>query len=408
MNRIALNIICKDESHIILNLLESVRPIIDLIVAVDTGSTDMTISIIKEFGRKHDIVTFVFERPFDNFCNSRNFALDKLIAVTQELKWSPEQLWGLTIDCDEILNISEEFEKEQLCYDIYWLLVNNQAECFNRISLFRISKAIRWEFPVHEVIVWEDPTITSGTTKHLTTNCASEGASWKGDLEKKFLKYASLLIEYKKDGHQNFRTLYYIGNSYRAAADYCKSKIRAKEYLAKAREYYEQIVCLANLEVGEKILLYSELATLRIELKEGWPQTNQLLLNAYALDFQKGESFEPIIGHYISTKQWNLAYLFSYFAYNTYNGTDPFSKITGITRPNLYHWEFALYQSICAFMTGRNEEAKSLRQKLNSFIMDHFDSFSVKDLRRTRYNMPLNLSIRYWKTFLKRRRLKIN
>ena len=40
MSKIALNIIVKNESHIINRMLESVRPVIDLIVAVDTGSTD--------------------------------------------------------------------------------------------------------------------------------------------------------------------------------------------------------------------------------------------------------------------------------------------------------------------------------------------------------------------------------
>jgi glycosyltransferase involved in cell wall biosynthesis len=42
MGKLALNFICKDESHVIGKMLESAKSITDLIVATDTGSTDGT------------------------------------------------------------------------------------------------------------------------------------------------------------------------------------------------------------------------------------------------------------------------------------------------------------------------------------------------------------------------------
>jgi hypothetical protein len=236
----------------------------------------------------------------------------------------------------------------------------------------------------------------------VSVKSESKGASWKGSLEKKFLKYVSLLEQYYREGHQDFRTLYYTGVSYQNAAGHSRSKRRAKEYLQKAKEYHERASEDPNLAIKDKILFYSALAAIRIELNEEWAETEQILLNAYAIDIQKGESIEPIIYHYISTKQWNSAYLFSSFAYDNYNGRDPSINVHDITQPKLYSWEFMLYHSICAFMSGRIEEAKILRQKLNSLIINNFESFSMKDIIRIRKNTPLNLSLRYFSTFIKK------
>ena len=46
---ICLNMIVKNESKIIFRLLETVLPIIDTYCICDTGSTDMTKELIKEF-----------------------------------------------------------------------------------------------------------------------------------------------------------------------------------------------------------------------------------------------------------------------------------------------------------------------------------------------------------------------
>ena len=67
MGKLALNFICKNESHVIEKMLNSAKTITDLIVAVDTGSTDGTQDIIRKFGEENNIPTYVYDRPFDNF-----------------------------------------------------------------------------------------------------------------------------------------------------------------------------------------------------------------------------------------------------------------------------------------------------------------------------------------------------
>src|ERR1700748_1132613 len=119
MNRIALNFICKNESHIIYKMLDSAKPVVDLIVALDTGSTDDTIERIRNYGKENGIPTYVFERPFDNFGNSRNHALDRLRETVTILEWDPAQVWVFRMDCDETIEVDSSFEKEQLRHDYY-------------------------------------------------------------------------------------------------------------------------------------------------------------------------------------------------------------------------------------------------------------------------------------------------
>ena len=45
-------------------MLTSVKSIVDLIVVNDTGSTDGTQDLIRKFGEKNNIPTYVFDRPF--------------------------------------------------------------------------------------------------------------------------------------------------------------------------------------------------------------------------------------------------------------------------------------------------------------------------------------------------------
>src|ERR1700680_162948 len=74
--RVCLNMIVKNESKIIKRCLTSVLPIIDYWVIVDTGSTDGTQNIIKDFMKEKGIPGELHERPWVNFAHNRNQALE--------------------------------------------------------------------------------------------------------------------------------------------------------------------------------------------------------------------------------------------------------------------------------------------------------------------------------------------
>ena len=80
MARISLNMIVKDESHIIKktlqNILDKVK--IDYWVICDTGSSDNTINIIKEVFKEKNIPGELYEDDWKDFSHNRNLALNRV------------------------------------------------------------------------------------------------------------------------------------------------------------------------------------------------------------------------------------------------------------------------------------------------------------------------------------------
>ena len=72
--------IVKNESKVIRRCLESVLPLVDYWVIVDTGSTDGTQQIILECLK--EVPGFLHERPWVDFSHNRNEAIALLSFLT--------------------------------------------------------------------------------------------------------------------------------------------------------------------------------------------------------------------------------------------------------------------------------------------------------------------------------------
>lgn len=73
--KLGLNMIVKNEAHIILEGLECIWPLIDVYVIVDTGSTDHTKQIIKTFFDSKKIPGYIYDSEWKDFGTNRSEAL---------------------------------------------------------------------------------------------------------------------------------------------------------------------------------------------------------------------------------------------------------------------------------------------------------------------------------------------
>ena len=80
--------IVKDEEENIERSLMSVKPVVDEMIVVDTGSTDRTKDIARSLGAK----VYDFQWT-DSFSDARNFSLSKATGK-----------WILVLDADEVIS----------------------------------------------------------------------------------------------------------------------------------------------------------------------------------------------------------------------------------------------------------------------------------------------------------------
>ncbi len=153
---ISLCLIVKDEAHQIEKCLQSVLSVIDEIIVVDTGSTDGTQEICRQYGAK------VIEVPWENsFAKARNIGLQH--AVGEWILWmdADEELSG--DDQDVLRQAVISSKSNALFLKVIHYLGTKKEEAspqhsfrLAQIRLFRNKKGFRFEKDIHETIIWPD------------------------------------------------------------------------------------------------------------------------------------------------------------------------------------------------------------------------------------------------------------
>lgn len=385
MPKLALNFICKDESHVIERMLNSCKSITDLIVVNDTGSTDNTIDLIKKFGEDNNIPTYVFERTFDDFEKSRNFAMDKLREVVKEIGWNPNDVWGYWFDCDEELVIDPKFDKNQFNKDLYMENCYIGQMKYTRNTFFKVSKPFRWYGVVHEFIVCDDQNISSGLATDIAVNVSMDGASWQGKTYEKYLSHAHILEKYISDSREDPRWIFYTAQSYHDAA-LSENLDDNNERLRRSLMYYKERSERNDGYSEEIYYSHFRMGTVMRNLESPWNLNLQQCLKAYAVDPLRGESIKTIIDYYLQMSEWHLAYLYTKFAYENFHNKNPYPNRLLFVDESLYVWKFAEAHAAASFYTGRVDESKKVFDEILKATISHPKSFTEEDMEKIKMN----------------------
>ncbi len=202
---ICLNMIVKDESAVITRCLASAKPLIDYWVIVDTGSTDGTQKIIKDF--MQDIPGELHERPWINFAHNRNEALELAKNHADYI---------LFIDADDVFAFPKKFKLPPLTKDGYYLPIEYGGTIYNRIQLVKSALNWKWIGVVHEAISSTEARSYDvlSDVKIVISNDGSRSQDTK-----KFQKDAELLEKALLEDPHNSRNVFYLAQSYRDAQD---------------------------------------------------------------------------------------------------------------------------------------------------------------------------------------------
>jgi glycosyltransferase involved in cell wall biosynthesis len=386
MPKLILNTIVKDEAHCILIMLESAAKISDAIVIADTGSTDGTQDIIRKFGEDNNIPTYVFERPFDDFEKSRNFGMQKARDVVKELGWDSNDCWTWWCDADETIVVDPKFNKNQFNKDLFMINTYIGQMKYTRNTFARVSKPFRFYGPVHEFIVCDDQNITSGLATDIHVDVKMIGASWQGDISKKYLSHAHKLEAYIADSRQDPRWIFYTAQSYHDSASMKDNKEENEERLRRSMKYYRERVSRQDGYPEEIFYSQYRVGTIMRSLDEPWNLTHQELLKAYAIDPLRAESIKVIIDYYLQMGEWHMAYMYTKFAKMNFHGKNPYPTRLLFIDEATYVWKIAESHSASCYYTGRMDEAKATYQDIVNATKTHPHCFTPEDLQKIQMN----------------------
>jgi len=386
MPKLILNTIVKNESHCILTMLESAIKISDAIVIADTGSTDGTQDIIRKFGEDNNIPTYVFERPFDDFENSRNFGMQKARDVVKELGWNENDCWTWWCDADETIIVDSKFDKNQFKNDLYMMNTFIGQMKYTRNTFARVSKPFRFYGPIHEFIICDDKNITSGLAENVHVDVKMIGASWQGNIPTKYLSHAHILEKYINENRQDPRWIFYTAQSYHDSASIPDNREENEERLRRSLKYYRERVGRTDGYAEEIYYSQYRIGTIMRVIEEPWNLTHQELLKAYSMDPLRGESIKTIIDYYLQVGEWSLAYLYTKFAVENFHGKNPYPTRLLFVDESLYKWKFLESHAAACFYTGKNSESKETYNKILQAVKDHPQSFSPEDLKKIEIN----------------------
>lgn len=383
MGKLVLTQIMKNEAHVATRMLDSIKSIVDIVVLIDTGSTDNTIEVVKKWGTDNNIETHVFERPFDNFEASRNYSIEMGKQVTNG---RGNDYWGFWLDCDEQLVVDKSFDKSKLNKDLYMFNTYIGQMKYTRNECYKLDKAFRFYGPVHEFIVSDDKNITSGLMEGLHVNVQMDGGSWKGNIPEKYKSHAFVLEKYIDSNRQDPRWIFYTAQSYHDSASIPDNREENEERLRRALKYYKERVN-RNDGYGEEIF-YSQfrIGTIMKIMESPWAETHQELLKAYSMDPLRGESIKSIIDYYLQVNEWNNAYLYTKFAKVNFHGKNPYPTRLLFVDESLYVWKFAEAHAAACFYTGRMDEAKANYQEIIRITKTHPQYFTQEDLNKIAMN----------------------
>ena len=173
MKTLGLCMIVKDESEVILRCLESVRPIVDYVLIEDTGSTDGTQAIIRDWLGNVGLSGEVYDEPWRDFAYNRSHVMEKLRQV-QHVDYI------LIIDADDRLTCEKGFDptafKTDLGHDLYDIQMRQGGIQFLRPQLCSNKLPFCFKAVLHEYLEPPPGPISRATAKGFYIESGSDGA----------------------------------------------------------------------------------------------------------------------------------------------------------------------------------------------------------------------------------------
>jgi hypothetical protein len=347
MVHIAVLIMVKNEKKRLNVTLESIKNFADSLVIFDTGSTDNTIEICKEFSKKNKIPLRLKEGEFVNFEVSRNESID-FAETFNDIDYI------LLLDTNDELRNGEMLRnilEENKIHTAFMLCQEWFSGVIDKYYNVRLIKArAKWRYvgSVHEYIKCFNEKGDEKNIARIEDKIVLYQDRTQDDYksQKRFHRDEELLIEeYKKDKN-NSRTIFYL-----AQTCLCLNKYEDALYYYKLRTELEGFK-------EEKYYSFYKCGIISFALKHSWHDSMSWFLKAYDC-IKRAEPLVGITEYYYKNKQWDMAYIFINLACKLEYPNDCILFVNRL----VYDYKRWNLMGIIAFYNGNYKEGKDALYK---------------------------------------------
>jgi GR25 family glycosyltransferase involved in LPS biosynthesis len=283
---LCLNMIVKNESHIIKETLECVSKYIDYWVICDTGSTDGTQDLIKGFFEDKGIPGELLQHEWRDFGYNRSLAFKHAYNKT-------DYVW--VIDADDLV-VGEIIFPEKWDKDFYFFKFG-QGFTYERQQIF--NNRLKWEY---KGVLHEYPRCTS--KQNLTADVMSNNffidSRRLGDRSKdpkKYLKDAERLVKaIDEEPDMAVRYTFYAAQSYKDYGDFENSIKYYKKRIEQGG--WNEELFISWLEIGNGL----------VRLKRDKKEIADAYLNGFKVLPQRAETLYLLGEYYFNTNDLENSY----------------------------------------------------------------------------------------------------
>ena len=298
MPTISLCMIVKNESERLPRCLKSAKPYVDEIIIVDTGSTDDTVEIAKDFGAR------VYHHQWEgNFSKHRN----------QSISYASGD-WFLILDADEeiidgtgplIRTAAMETECDSIFLQVISLYGGGKRSLHTQQRLFRTRRGIHYEGMVHNRVVGVEKSILHPIKiLHHGYNLSPEQA------ERKFKRTTELLKKEIEKDPGNPVHHHYLSASYLSAPMYEEAAQESLEAISLAEKkgtirdpFFSWTFYIAGKALCSLNRL-SQAENVSLKGLDIFPDDLDILYNLVNIHFKKGdlENLDTFAGKYLEQR----------------------------------------------------------------------------------------------------------
>lgn len=331
---ICLNMIVRNEAHIVHEVLHAVAPYITSWVIVDTGSDDGTQDVVRSQMASLGIPGELHERPWVSFGQNRSEALTLA-------QGHGDYIW--VMDADDTVQGRPDFGG--LSADVYAMRVNDGLVYWRR-QLFRDGLPWRYVGVVHEYADCDRPFVETRLEGDYYIQSRRLGA--RNNDPQKYARDRDLLLAEVQRDPNDARSTFYLAESCFNLGDFAS----ARRWAARRAEMggWDEEVYYALRQVAETMS----------RQREPWPAVLDAYLRAWEFRPTRAEPLHAIAAQYRAQGRFQLGYLFAERAAAI---PLPAADILFVDE-SVYNWRALDEQAVCASWIGKHEEAFTLCRRL--------------------------------------------